>query len=160
MHDRDVAIPTQGIKRRFGPGIAMLGAFALVAGVPAYAAETTPATPAAPAKAATATVTPMSQEQLLEHQAKHPQHLFVLDVRSPEEFKEGHVPGAVNVPYDQIAARLADVPKDKDVVLYCRSGRRAGIAAEVLQANGYTRLSHLEGDMNAWVEKGRPVEKP
>jgi len=102
----------------------------------------------------------MSQEQLLEHQAKHPQHLFVLDVRSPEEFAAGHVPGAVNVPYDQIASRLVDVPKDKDVVLYCRSGRRAGIAAEVLQANGYTRLSHLEGDMNAWVEKGRPVETP
>jgi rhodanese-related sulfurtransferase len=159
MHDRDVAIPTQGIRRKFGLGIALLGAFALVAGVPASAAETTPA--AAPAaKPAAANVTPMSQEQLLEHQVKHPQHLFVLDVRSPEEFKEGHVPGAVNVPYDQIATRLSEVPKDKDVVLYCRSGRRAGIAAEVLQANGYTRLSHLEGDMNAWVEKGRPVETP
>jgi rhodanese-related sulfurtransferase len=159
MHDRDVAIPTRGIRRKFGLGIALLGAFALVAGVPASAAETTPA--AAPAaKPAAASVTPMSQEQLLEHQAKHPQHLFVLDVRSPEEFKEGHVPGAVNIPYDQMAARLTEVPKDKDVVLYCRSGRRAGIAAEVLQANGYTRLSHLEGDMTAWVEKGRPVEKP
>ena len=99
----------------------------------------------------------MSQAALLEHQAKHAEHLFVLDVRSPEEFREGHVPGAVNVPYDQIAARIADVPKDKDVVLYCRSGRRAGIAADVLAANGYTRLSHLEGDMPAWIEKGRPV---
>jgi len=159
MHDRDVAIPRQGIRRKFGLGIALLGAFALVAGVPASAAEPTPAAVPA-AKPAAATVTPMTQEQLLEHQAKHPQHLFLLDVRSPEEFKAGHVPGAVNVPYDQIASRLADVPKDKDVVLYCRSGRRAGIAAEVLQANGYTRLSHLEGDMNAWVEKGRPVETP
>jgi rhodanese-related sulfurtransferase len=149
----------QGMRRKCGIGIALLGAFALAAGVPAYAAETTPA--AAPAaKPAATSVTPMSQEQLLEHQAKHPQHLVVLDVRSPEEFKEGHVPGAVNVPYDQIATRLSEVPKDKDVVLYCRSGRRAGIAAEVLQANGYTRLSHLEGDMNAWLEKGRPVEKP
>jgi rhodanese-related sulfurtransferase len=63
------------------------------------------------------------------------------------------------VPYDQVASRLAEVPKDKDVVLYCRSGRRAGLAADVLAAQGYTRLSHLEGDMTAWVEKGRPVEK-
>jgi rhodanese-related sulfurtransferase len=158
MHGRQVATN----RRKCGIGIAVLGAFALFAGVPAYASETAPATPApAPAaKPAAANVTPMSQEQLLEHQAKHPQHLFVLDVRSPEEFAAGHVPGAVNVPYDQIASRLVDVPKDKDVVLYCRSGRRAGIAAEVLQANGYTRLSHLEGDMNAWVEKGRPVETP
>ncbi len=112
----------------------------------------------APAKAAV--MTPMSQEALLEHQARHPEHLFVLDVRSPEEFTTGHVPGAVNVPYDEIAARLAEVPKDKDVVLYCRTGRRAGLAADVLAANGYTRLSHLEGDMPAWIEKGRKVEMP
>jgi rhodanese-related sulfurtransferase len=105
-------------------------------------------------------VTPMSQEALLEHQSKHPEHLFLLDVRTPQEFAEGHVPGAVNVPYDQLASRLAEVPKDKDVVLYCKTGRRAGIAADVLVANGYTRLSHLEGDMTAWIEKGRPVAKP
>jgi rhodanese-related sulfurtransferase len=104
-------------------------------------------------------MTPMTQEQLLEHLRSHPDHLFVLDVRTPQEFAEGHVPGAVNVPYDQVASRLAEVPKDKDVVLYCRSGRRAGLAADVLAAQGYTRLSHLEGDMTAWVEKGRPVEK-
>jgi rhodanese-related sulfurtransferase len=115
---------------------------------------------AALAVASEPAVTPMSQQALLEHQSKHPGHLFVLDVRTPQEYAEGHVPGAVNVPYDQLASRLAEVPKDKDVVLYCKSGRRAGIAADVLAANGYTRLSHLEGDMNAWIEKGRPVAKP
>ena len=85
---------------------------------------------------------------------------FVLDVRTPEEFVSGHVPGAVNIPYDQVAARLAEVPKDKDVVLYCRSGRRAGLAGEVLTSNGYTRLQHLEGDIVAWQEKQRPTEVP
>jgi rhodanese-related sulfurtransferase len=84
----------------------------------------------------------------------------VLDVRSPEEYAAGHVPGALNIPFDQVAQRHAEVPKDKDVVLYCRSGRRAGIAAEALAAQGYTRLQHLEGDMPAWIEQGRPVEKP
>jgi phage shock protein E len=125
------------------------------------AAATSAAKPAAPIAApATFVATPMSQEALLEHQSKHPGHLFVLDVRTPQEYAEGHVPGAVNVPHDQLASRLAEVPKDKDVVLYCKSGRRAGIAADVLAANGYTRLSHLEGDMNAWIEKGRPIAKP
>jgi rhodanese-related sulfurtransferase len=85
---------------------------------------------------------------------------FVLDVRAPEEFVTGHVPGAVNIPHDQVAARLAEVPTDKEVVLYCRSGRRAAMAAEVLAANGYTQLKHLEGDMPAWIEKGRPVDTP
>jgi rhodanese-related sulfurtransferase len=85
---------------------------------------------------------------------------FVLDVRTPEEYVAGHVPGAVNIPYDQVGARLAEVPRDKDVVLYCRSGRRAAMAGEVLSGNGYTRLQHLEGDIAAWQERQRPVEVP
>lgn len=118
-----------------------------------------PAAPQAAAVQAAVPATPITQEQLLQRQAQHPDRLFVLDVRTPEEYAEGHVPAAANVPHDQIAARLADVPKDKDVVLYCRSGRRVALAADVLSANGYTRLSHLEGDMAAWTENGRPVEK-
>ena len=126
----------------------------------ATAGEPVATAPASAPAAAAVAVAPMSPEALLEHQSSHPDHLFVLDVRTPQEYAEGHVPGAVNVPYDQLASRLAEVPKDKDVVLYCKSGRRAGIAADVLAANGYTRLSHLEGDMPAWAAKGHAVEKP
>jgi len=124
----------------------------------ATAGEPAAATAAAPAPAAAVAL--MSQEALLEHLSRHPDHLYVLDVRTPQEYAEGHVPGAVNVPQDQLASRLAEVPKDKDVVIYCRSGRRSALAADVLAANGYSRLSHLEGDMNAWIAKGRPVAKP
>jgi len=112
------------------------------------------------ALAAEPALVPISQEALLERQQKGDEATYVLDVRSPEEYASGHVPGAVNIPYDQIASRMAEVPKDQDVVLYCKSGRRAGIAAEVLAGQGYTRLQHLEGDIVAWVEKGRPVETP
>lgn len=136
----------------------LLTALAALAGPVAIAADPAPATPSS-AQAPAAIVQPMSQDALLQHQAQHPDHLFLLDVRTPEEYAAGHIAGAVNVPHDQLATRLAEVPKDKDVVLYCRSGRRAGIAADVLAANGYTRLSHLEGDMIAWTEKGRPVVK-
>ena len=142
--------------RRALAALLMVGAMSV-----AFMTIATAGEPAATAPAsAAAAVAPMSQEALLEHQSRHPDHLFVLDVRTPQEYAEGHVPGAVNVPHDQLASRLAEVPKDKDVVLYCKSGRRAGIAADVLAANGYMRLSHLEGDMPAWIEKGRPVEKP
>ena len=123
------------------------------------AGEPAPAQPAA-APAAAVPVPAMSQEALLQHQQMHGDHLFVLDVRTPEEFAAGHVPGAVNISHEQLAARLAEVPKDKDVVLYCRSGKRAGMAADVLRANGYTRLSQLEGDMQAWSANGRPIAKP
>lgn len=111
------------------------------------------------ALAADAPVTLVSQEVLLERQAKSDATVFVLDVRTPAEFAAGHVPDAVNIPHDQVAERLADVPKDKDVVVYCRSGRRSDLAAKVLSANGYTRVGHLEGDMQAWEAKGLPVEK-
>lgn len=102
----------------------------------------------------------VSPQALLERVAAEDRNLVVLDVRAPEEFAAGHVPGAVNIPYDQVAARLAEVPKDKDLVLYCRSGRRVAIAAEVLAQNGYTRLQHLEGDMPAWLAQGRATETP
>ena len=144
-----------------GPALAALlvaGAMSVAFTPIATAGEPAAATAAAPAPAAAVAL--MSQEALLEHLSRHPDHLYVLDVRTPQEYAEGHVPGAVNVPQDQLASRLAEVPKDKDVVIYCRSGRRSALAADVLAANGYSRLSHLEGDMNAWIAKGRPVEKP
>jgi phage shock protein E len=86
--------------------------------------------------------------------------LVVLDVRTPEEFAAGHVPGAINVPHDQVEARLAELAgaKDQDVVLYCRSGRRVQVAAGVLAKAGFTRLSHLEGDFPGWSGAGLPTQ--
>jgi rhodanese-related sulfurtransferase len=101
----------------------------------------------------------MTQARLLDALAQRPADVLVLDVRTPQEFAEGHVPGALNVPHDEVAARLADIPRDKQIVLYCRSGRRAALAAAMLGAAGYARLSHLEGDMPAWAAAGRPVER-
>jgi rhodanese-related sulfurtransferase len=123
--------------------------FALVAGLGTCAAAG--ADPAA---------TPLSQDAFLARAKAGADAPFVLDVRSADEYVAGHVPGAVNIPHDQVAARLAEVPKDKDVVLYCRSGRRTDMAVQVLAANGYTRLQHLEGDMIGWQEKQRTVEVP
>lgn len=101
---------------------------------------------------------PVTQDALIERQQRADADLVVLDVRSPEEFAAGHVPGAINIPYDRIGERLAEVPRDKDVILYCQSGRRAGIAAQALAEHGYSRLFHLEGDIADWKAKGRPLE--
>lgn len=110
------------------------------------------------ALAAEPVVAPITQQVLVERQQQAEADLVVLDVRSPEEFASGHVPGAINIPHDRIGERLAEVPKDKDVVLYCQSGRRAGIAAQALAEQGYARLFHLEGDIAAWKANGRPLE--
>lgn len=108
--------------------------------------------------AAEPVVAPVTQDALVERQRQADAGLVVLDVRSPGEFAAGHVPGAINIPHDRIGERFAEVPRDKDVVLYCQSGRRAGIAAQALAAQGYTRLFHLEGDIAAWKANGRPLE--
>jgi len=126
----------------------------------AQAPQVTPTQQATPAQQAAPTtqIAQVSADALLQMQAKKDGSLLLLDVRTPEEFAAGHIPGAVNIPYDQVAAHLSAIPKDDEVVLYCGSGRRAGLAAEVLVAKGYTKLAHLQGDMQGWQSAGRPVE--
>lgn len=69
----------------------------------------------------------------------------VVDVRTPSEYAQGHVPGAVNVPFDELARRAAEVgPPGEPVVLYCRSGRRSAIAAETLRGLGYGKVYDLQ----------------
>lgn len=71
----------------------------------------------------------------------------VIDVRTDAEFREGHLPGATHIPYDQIVARRAELPADRDgpIVLYCRSGRRSGIARQTLVDLGFTHAINAGG---------------
>lgn len=101
----------------------------------------------------------MPAEQLLGllNDAQRP---LVLDVRSHDEFDAGHIPGAVLVPHDSLAAALPNLnwPKDRAIVIYCRSGRRSELARGTLREAGYQSLSHLVGDMNGWKAAGMPIE--
>jgi rhodanese-related sulfurtransferase len=85
---------------------------------------------------------------------------LVLDVRSENEYASGHVPGAVNIPHNQLAARLGEIGgrREQPIVLYCESGRRAGMAASMLQEAGFSSIQHLTGDMSAWRNAGLPTE--
>lgn len=87
--------------------------------------------------------------------------IVAIDVRSEAEYQAGHVPGAINVPHNQIDSHLAQIKhlKDQPVLLYCRSGRRAGLAAATLSELGFSQLYHLEGDMQGWTKKQLPEEK-
>jgi phage shock protein E len=87
------------------------------------------------------------------------QALFVLDVRTPEEYAAGHLPGAANIPHDQLAARLGELSgaRERDIVVYCRTGRRTAEALEVLVKAGFKRLFHLKGDYTRWTEEKRQV---
>ncbi len=90
--------------------------------------------------------------------AGHADAPLVLDVRSPEEFASGHVPGARNVEYDKVAAQLGELGSPREVVVYCERGGRAAKAATVLAAAGFD-VRHLTGDMSGWREQGLPTER-
>ncbi len=82
-------------------------------------------------------------------------HLLV-DVRTPGEFKEGHIPGAVNIDLQRLGQRLNEIPRDKPVVLYCRSGQRSSVAAGMLAQAGYDNIYDL-GGIITWRAQGLPV---
>ena len=78
-----------------------------------------------------------------------------IDVRTPEEFKEGHLKDAINIPVDQIGARIGSVSPDKSapVNLYCRSGRRSEAALQELKKMGYTNVTN-HGGYQDLLQKG------
>jgi len=86
---------------------------------------------------------------------------LVLDVREPDEFAQGHLQGARNVPLSQLSARLKELEKfrDKPVLVVCERGRRANTAAKLLKAQNFTALNVLKGGMQAWIEAKMPSSK-
>ena len=85
--------------------------------------------------------------------------VVLIDVREPDEYAAGHIPGATLIPLGQVQQRLAEIPTDKTVVVTCRSGNRSAQAAEILRSNGYTRIHNMQGGFAAWEAAGLPVER-
>ncbi|MBI2910629.1 MAG: MBL fold metallo-hydrolase [Chloroflexi bacterium] len=81
----------------------------------------------------------------------------VLDVREPHEYASGHVPGALSLPQADLASRLAEVPRDRDVLVVCRSGIRSLRSARFLKGLGYDRVVNLAGGTLGWIESGNLV---
>jgi rhodanese-related sulfurtransferase len=83
--------------------------------------------------------------------------ILLVDVRTHKEYASGHIPGAVNIPHKEIGKNLDKLPKDRDIVVYCRSGHRVKKAMRVLEANGYAVFNF--GWLGRWtgaIETGGP----
>ena len=83
---------------------------------------------------------------------------YVLDVRTPQEFAEGHIASAVNLPLDQVETRASEVPGDKTVYVICRSGNRSKQASDILKKAGKD-VKNVGGGMNDWAAAGYPVTR-
>ncbi len=89
---------------------------------------------------------------------------LVLDVREPDEFAAGHLPGAVLVPRGLLEFKLSGSPelasRDLKIVLYCKTSGRAALAAAALHEMGYLNVQSIAGGFDAWKAAGKPVAQP
>jgi rhodanese-related sulfurtransferase len=140
--------------------------FALIAGCggsdDSGTEETTPAesTPATSGDVAVASeFTLVSPEEAATTIADPPADLVILDVRTPEEFAEGHIEGAVMVDFysDTFDAELAALDTDVPYVVYCRSGNRSGQTIAKMEQIGFQSVEDIDGGVVAWADAGLPL---
>lgn len=103
-------------------------------------------------------LTPFTEISASQAYQKYQQGTFFLDVRSQAEWDKGHLTKSILIPLDQLSSRLAEIPKDQDVVVICRSGVRAKQGTSTLREAGYGRAVSMTGGLLAWRSAGYPFE--
>jgi len=129
----------------------------------ASAQESKPATPAAetskdPVKHADAAG---AKKLIDDSAAKKDGKVVVLDIRTPQEYKTGHIAGAVNVDFKEkdFAEKVAKLDKDKTYVVHCGGGGRSTKSLETFKKLGFKAIVHLDNGFGSWQKAGLPVEK-
>lgn len=85
------------------------------------------------------------------------QGAFILDVRQPEEWRQFHIPGATLIPLGELPNRLNEVPKDKEVVVVCRTGHRSAQGRDILLNAGFTNVTSMAGGVTQWQAQGLAI---
>ena len=99
-----------------------------------------------------------SQISVNEAYSKYQAGAFVLDVRTQEEWDDFHAPNTTLIPLDQLASRLNELPRDREIVVVCRSGNRSQEGRDILLQAGFDRVTSMAGGLNEWRSSGYPVE--
>lgn len=114
-----------------------------------------PSSSPAEAEASFRTITPLEAKSLIETR----RDLLLVDVRSPEEFQGGTLPGATLIPFWDFAKGRYDLPRDKPILLICAVGGRSLACGQLLASQGYREVYNLKGGLDAWVEQGVPLPR-
>lgn len=88
---------------------------------------------------------------------KYQNGAFFLDVRTPEEWNQFHAPNSTLIPLDQLSSRLNEIPKDKEIVVVCRSGNRSAQGRDILLNAGFAQVTSMQGGLTDWQAAGYPV---
>ncbi|MCJ7432563.1 MAG: rhodanese-like domain-containing protein, partial [Anaerolineales bacterium] len=83
---------------------------------------------------------------------------FLLDVRTQEEWNEYHVPNTILIPLDQLQIRMNEIPRDKEIVVICRSGNRSEQGRDILLSGGFTQVTSMASGLKEWSALGYPIE--
>jgi rhodanese-related sulfurtransferase len=83
---------------------------------------------------------------------------FLLDIRTQEEWNEYHAPNTTLIPLDQLQARMSELPRDKEIVVICRSGNRSQQGRDILLSGGFTQVTSMAGGLKEWSALGYPIE--
>lgn len=102
-----------------------------------------------------ASISSLAPDQYVSEFVNDGEHLLI-DVRTPEEFATGHIPGAINIPVDSLAGELDQLPEDTEIVVYCRSGNRSATASRILAGAGFSVFDL--GGILRWTADGYPVQ--
>lgn len=134
----------------------LVGAALLVV-APLRAADPAPATPAAATAKAPQNVTPDQAEKIIKNDPK----VVVLDVRTPDEYQSGHIPGAKNIDYlgDNFEQKVAALDQSKTYIVHCAAGSRSAKACTVIEKLEFPSVYHLNSGFKGWEKAGKPVEK-
>ena len=83
--------------------------------------------------------------------------MVILDVRTPSEYNDGHLEGAINIPVDSLAGSLDELSEDDELLVYCRTGNRSARAVGILEDGGFTKIFHMDEGITGWLDAGYPV---
>jgi rhodanese-related sulfurtransferase len=89
--------------------------------------------------------------------AKYQNGAFFLDVRTQDEWNQFHAPNSTLIPLDQLPSRLNEIPKDREIVVVCRTGNRSAQGRDILLNAGFTQVTSMQGGLTEWRDSGYPV---
>jgi phage shock protein E len=97
--------------------------------------------------------------EIMKLQATEPANLYLLDVRTPGEYYQGHIPGSVHIPMNQIQGKVGQIPRDKKIIVVCATGARSGAVTSFLARQGFPWVKNYARGISDWARRGLPVSR-